>query len=142
MKKVEEAAIRKIAAYASRETGDARKAVELLTKAVKVAEETSGVLSETEVDAAEHSLEVDKTEELINSLAIQQRLALRACYAGLRQQKGKLSTGTAYEWYRRVCENEGAQALTQRRFSDMVSFMDLYGLLNARVTSKSDTHAI
>ena len=26
--------------------------------------------------------------------------------------------------------------LTQRRFSDMVSFMDVYGLLNARVTSK------
>ena len=134
--KVEEAAIRKIAAYASRETGDARKAVELLAKAVTVAEETTGLLSETEVDTAEHSLEVDKTEELIGSLAIQQRLALKACYTGLRQHKGKMSTGTAYEWYRRVCENEGAQTLTQRRFSDMVSFMDLYGLLSARVTSK------
>ena len=134
--RVREAAIRKIAAYASRETGDARKAVELLAKAVKVAEETSGLLSEIEVDAAEHSLEVDKTEELIGSLAIQQRLALRGCYAGLRQQKGKISTGTAYEWYRRVCESEGSQTLTQRRFSDMVSFMDLYGLLNAPVTSK------
>ena len=134
--KVREAAIRKIAAYASRETGDARKAVELLSKAVKVAEETSGELSETEVDAAEHSLEVDKTEELIRSLAIQQRLALKACYTGLRSHKGKISTGTAYEWYRRVCSDEGAQTLTQRRFSDMVSFLDLYGLLNARVISK------
>jgi len=136
VKKVEETAIRKIAAYASRETGDARKAVELLAKAVKVAEETTGLLSEAEVDSAEHSLEVDKTEELIASLAVQQRLALQACYTGLRHQKGKLSTGAAYEWYRRVCEDEGAQALTQRRFSDMVSFMDLYGLLNARVASK------
>ena len=58
-------ALKKIAAYASRETGDARKAVELLAKAVKVAEETSGFVSEKEVDIAEHRLEVDKTMELI-----------------------------------------------------------------------------
>ena len=38
--KVDEGAIRKIAAFASRETGDARKAVELLSKAAKVAQET------------------------------------------------------------------------------------------------------
>jgi len=57
----------KVAAYASRETGDARKAVELLAKAVKVAEETSGYLGEAEVDIAESSLEVDKSTELINA---------------------------------------------------------------------------
>jgi cell division control protein 6 len=50
--KVSPAALKKVAAYASRETGDARKAVELLAKAVKVAEETSGRLREKEVDIA------------------------------------------------------------------------------------------
>jgi cell division control protein 6 len=40
--KVDEVALKKMAAYASRESGDARKAVELLTKAVRVAEETTG----------------------------------------------------------------------------------------------------
>jgi cell division control protein 6 len=134
--RVEEAAIRKIAAYASRETGDARKAVELLVKAVKVAEESSGRLTETEVDVAEHSLEVDKTEELIRSLAPQQRLALQACYTGIGKHKSKISTGTAFECYRQVCEGAGMRPLTQRRFSDIVSFMDLYGLVNALVTSK------
>jgi hypothetical protein len=48
-------------AYASRETGDARKAVELLAKAVKVAEESTGYLREKEVDIAESRLEVDKS---------------------------------------------------------------------------------
>ncbi len=134
--KVEESAIAKIAAYASRETGDARKAVELLSKAVKVAEETSGRLTQNEVDIAEHSLEVDKTEELIRSLAPQQRLALRGCYHGILHKKGRISTGTAFECYRQVCENEDMRPLTQRRFSDMVSFMDVYGLVNARVASK------
>ena len=134
--KVDESAIRKIAAYASRETGDARKAVELLAKAVKVAEDSSGKLTENEVDVAEHSLEVDKTEELIRSLALQQRLALQGCYLGLRRHKGRISTGTAFECYRTVCESEDVRPLTQRRFSDMVGFMDLYGLLNACVMSK------
>jgi len=32
-------------------------------------------------------LEVDKTAELIRSLPTQQRLALTACYLGLRNQK-------------------------------------------------------
>jgi len=55
--------------YASRETGDARKAIELLVKAVKAAEESSGFLGEKEVDQADSMLEVDKTEELIRALA-------------------------------------------------------------------------
>lgn len=134
--KVGNGAIAKIAAYASRETGDARKAVELLAKAVKVAEETSGRLTETEVDRAADSLETDKTAELIRSLAPQQRLALRACYLGLERSRSRISTGAAYSFYQRLCDEEGTQTLTQRRFSDMVSFMDLYGLVNARVISK------
>ncbi len=134
--KVKDGALQKIAAYASRETGDARKAVERLTKAVKVAEETSGELSEKEVDIAEHSLEVDKTEELIKSLAKQQKLSLIACYSSLTKGAKKLSTGQVYDTYRALCDQEDIRALTQRRFSDMISFLDLYGLINARVISK------
>ena len=135
-RKVDQGAISKIAGYASRETGDARRAVELLVKAVKVAEETCGFLGEKEVDQADSMLEVDKTEELIGALAPQQRLALAACYWGLKSQKGQLTTGHAYHYYREICLHAGNRPLTQRRFSDMVSFLDLYGLVGARVTSK------
>jgi len=134
--KVDEASIAKIAAYASRETGDARKAVELLSKAVNVAEETSGRLTEVEVDVAERSLEVDKTEVLIGSLATQQHLALLACYVALGRQRGKVSTGNVYSVYQELCGAQDCRALSQRRFSDMVSFLDLYGLINAPVISK------
>ena len=124
-----------MAAYASRETGDARKAVELLAKAVRVAEETSGYLAEKEVDIAESRLEVDKSSELINALAIQQRIALQSCYSILRKGAAKVSTGQAYEVYKKVCNRESCRALTQRRFCDIISFLDLYGLINARVVS-------
>ena len=134
--KVKEAALKKIAAYASRETGDARKAVELLAKAAKVAEESSGYLREKEVDVAETQLEIDKTTELINTLARQQQLALQACYASLRYRTRKVSTGQAYEVYEKFCNEQGDRPLTQRRFCDMISFLDLYGLINARVVSR------
>ena len=134
--KVDLGALNKIAAYASHETGDARRAVELLVKSVKIAEETTGILTETEVDLAAQTLEIDKTEELIKTLASQQRLTLIACYSVLNAKAGrKLTTGQVYQSYVSHCENEGVRPLTQRRLSDMISFLDLYGLINARVIS-------
>ena len=134
--RVEEAAVRKVAAFASRETGDARKAVELLSKAVRVAEETSGRLTEHEVDVAEERLEIDKTESFIKTLALQQRLALEACYIAVGEMNRRSATGQVYEVYRKVCLQETIRPLTQRRFSDMIGFLDLYGLVNARAVSK------
>ena len=135
-KRVDLAALRKVAALASRETGDARKAVELLAKAVTVAEETTGHLTEHEVDIAEQRLEVDKTVALIKALAVQQRVALQGCYAVLSKIKKKVSTGQAYEAYTNICNRDQVRPLTQRRFSDIIGFLDLYGLINARVISK------
>ena len=135
IEKIDPVALKKIAAYASRETGDARKAVELLAKAVKVAEESSGFVSEKEVDIAERRLEVDKTMELVAALASQQRLALLSCYALFTKGIKRVSTGHVYEVYRNLCQKDSCQVLTQRRFSDMISFLDLYGLINARVVS-------
>lgn len=134
--KVQVQALRKVAAYASRETGDARKAVELLAKAVRIAEETSGRLTIKEVDIAEERLEVDKTEELIGSLAAQQRLAFLACYSVMGRGSKKATTGQVYNTYKLLCGDEMIKPLTQRRFSDMISFLDLYGLVNARMVSK------
>jgi len=134
--KVDVSALNKVAGLASRETGDARKAVELMAKAVSVAEETTGRLTEKEVDIAESQLEVDKTVALIRALATQQRLSLQACYAALARGQKKVSTGQAYEEYRRIAEGEQLRPLTQRRFSDIIGFLDLYGLINARIISK------
>ncbi|MEJ2726405.1 MAG: hypothetical protein P8175_17550 [Deltaproteobacteria bacterium] len=135
MEKIDPAALKKIAAYASRETGDARKAAELPTKAVQVAEDTSGHLGLEEVDLAEHRLEVDKTMELIQPLAVQQRLALQACYCLLAKGSRKITTGQSYDAYKGLCKTQLTRPLTQRRFCDMISFLDLYGLINARVVS-------
>ena len=135
--KVDEAAIKKIAAVAARENGDARKAIEILAKSVRIAEETSGRLTNREVDLAEEHLEQDKSEALIRALAQHQRLALKACYLTMQTNKlSKIYTGDAYQAYRKVCATCGVRPLTQRRFSDAISFLDLYGLINARIIFK------
>ncbi len=66
----------------------------------------------------------------------QQHLALLACYVALGRQRGKVSTGNVYAVYQELCTAQNCRALSQRRFSDMVSFLDLYGLVNAPVISK------
>jgi len=43
--------------------------------------------------------------------------------------------GKAYEVYTGICKKQEYRPLTQRRFCDMISFLDLYGLINARVVS-------
>ena len=134
--RVDGAALKKVAAYASQETGDARKAVELLAKAVEVAEKRSGRLTEKEVDIAEECLEVDKSLELIKALATQQRIALQGCYSLFRNGKKKISTGQAYEVYKNYCCRTGFRPIAQRRFCDIISFLDLYGLIDARVVSR------
>ncbi len=133
--KVDTAALKKMAAIASRETGDARKAIELLSTAVRIAENTKGYLDINTVDLAENQLEIDKTTELINSLATQQFLALQSCYALMNNGQRKVTTGQTYEVYQNICQKQSQRPLTQRRFCDMISFLDLYGLINARVVS-------
>lgn len=134
--KVKNDAIAKMAAMASRETGDARKAVELLANAAKIAEDSSGILSQTEVDLAAIKLESDKTNAMIQALAPHQKLTLIACYLGICQSQNYVATGQAYNFYTKICQKQAVTPLSQRRFSDLISFLDLYGLLNAQPISK------
>ena len=70
-----------------------------------------------EVDIAEHRLEIDKSAELINALATQQRIALKACYSLFKKGTNKVTTGQAYDVYQNICSKLGYQPLTQRRFA-------------------------
>ena len=92
---------------------------------MRVAEESTGYLREKEVDIAESRLEVDKSEELINALATQQRFALQACYSIFKKGTVKVSTGQADEVYKSICSAERCRVLTQRRFCDIISFLDI-----------------
>ena len=46
-----------------------------------------------------------------------------------------INTGEAYGTYRTFCSKIKLRALTQRAFSDLVSELDMYGFIQARVLS-------
>lgn len=69
------------------------------------------------------------------SLSYLKRLALQASYRLLSKGASKVSTSQSYEAYQSLCQEQKTRSLTQRRFCDMVGFLDLYGLINARIVS-------
>ena len=68
-------------------------------------------------------------------LSYAERLALQACHRLPSKGASKVSTSQSYETYRILCQEQKTRALTQRRFCDMIGFLDLYGLINARIVS-------
>jgi len=134
-KMIERGVIEKISAISSRTHGDARKAVEMLSKSAQMAEKEGRAISMEHVDKALDEIEKDKYVAMIKSSPKQMQAALYAIISLSRSQKA-LYTGDAYAGYRSFCSKINLRALTQRAFSDLVSELDMYGFIQARVFSK------
>ena len=133
--KINEAAISLIAAISSKNSGDARKAVELLTKSAQIAERKGKSLTIHEVEQAEKELEVEKTISLAQSLPLHQILCLLACYTLLVRRKQRIHSGDVYDQYKSLTIQIKHRPISQRRFSDIINALDLYSLINARLVS-------
>ncbi len=134
---ISEECISKCAAYAAREDGDARRALDLLRVAGELAEyEGSERILEKHIDAAEEKMETDNMFEVVKHLPLQTRLLL---YSGIIIQltnKPPFFTGDLYGVYSDICDKAGSRVLTQRRISDLIGELDMLGLFSAKVMSK------
>ncbi len=132
---LQEGVIQKCAAYAAREHGDARRALELLRVAGEIAErkETDKVTLE-EIDEAEHKIEKDRILDMVRTQPQQFQATL---YAIMNNDKeDNILTGEVYDRYKEVCDLAGLRPLTQRRISDILAELDMLGIINAQVVSK------
>ncbi len=130
--------IPKCAAYAAREHGDARRALELLRVAGELADRSnSQKVSVRHVDEAEEKIDRDR---VLDAISTQPKQAQAALYAIISSGEGKESTpvftGNVYELYKSLCYRVSLRPLTQRRLSDIVSELDMLGIITARVISK------
>jgi len=136
---LEEGVIAKCAAYAAREHGDARRALELLRVAVELAER-KGILKITikELDEAEEKIEKDRVLDIIITQPKQFQLVLYSILLLYDQDKKKniIFTGEIYVLYKELCSKVNLRPLTQRRVSDVIAEFDLLGMINAKVISK------
>ncbi|KAA0004179.1 MAG: ORC1-type DNA replication protein [Thermoplasmata archaeon] len=133
---VEESVIALCAAKAAQEHGDARRALDLLRVSAEIAERLGDdVVKEKHVRLAEDKIELDRITEIIRTLPIQTKIVLMAGVIGIEAYE-ELNTGDLYNIYRDICREGGYNVLTQRRIADIISELDMMGILNARVISK------
>ncbi|MBX4211952.1 orc1/cdc6 family replication initiation protein [Candidatus Pacearchaeota archaeon] len=135
---IQEGVIAKCAAYAAREHGDARRALDLLRVAGELAERqnNSKILLE-HIDQANQKIEKDKMLDIIESEPKQFQLVL-ASIMDLERKRDPdgIFTGDVYNSYQIICEKTKNEVLTQRRVSDILAEFDMLGIINARVISK------
>lgn len=128
--------VEKCAAFAAREHGDARRALDLLRVAGEIAErEGSKKIKVAHIDSANSKMEKDKILDVIESEPKQFQLTLLAIIE-LTEKNEKVFTGDVYRTYQVLCKKTGTEVLTQRRVSSIISEFDMFGLINARNISR------
>ena len=129
-------------ALAAQEHGDARRALDLLRISAELAER-SGSLKITKkfVRLAQNKIEIDRILEVVRTLPAQSKTILLAILLQEKQNQktgsiGSITTGEVYEIYKDLCKKTRTDILTQRRVADLISELDMLGIINARVISK------
>ncbi|MBU2589933.1 MAG: ORC1-type DNA replication protein [Nanoarchaeota archaeon] len=137
-KTIEDGVIEKCAAYAAREHGDARRALELLRIAGELTErKNENKITVSILDEAEQKIEKDKIEESIQVQPKQSQLTLMAIFDLSNESKNKpISTGEVYDLYQNYCNKVKIRPLTQRRISDIIAELDMMGIIHTTVISQ------
>ncbi len=136
-KVLHEGVISKCAAFAAREHGDARRALDLLRVAGELAERgASERVLMKHIDAANEKIERDKILDVIRFEPKQFQFVLHSIIKLSETEKDNIFTGDVYNHYQEVCKKNKAEVLTQRRVSDIIQEFDMLGIINVRVISK------
>ena len=126
---VEDPALNLCAALAGGEHGDARRAIDLLRVAGELAErQQSDKVTIEHVREASLKIEENKEEASLKSYPLHEKLVLLA----IMKANGS-STGEIYSSYKNLCKTVGKDGLTQRRVTQMLSEIELSGIISGRL---------
>jgi len=127
-----DSAVNLCAALSGSEHGDARRAVDLLRIAGEIAERNgAGQLEEKHVRIALQKIDQDRITDALKTLPLHAKLVLIAATRG----DEKVSSGSIYDEYSKLCQACAAEPLTTRRVSGLVTELDTLGLVNATVVN-------
>ncbi|WP_428325123.1 Cdc6/Cdc18 family protein [Nitrosopumilus sp.] len=126
---VDDSALNLCAALAGGEHGDARRAIDLIRVAGELAErQQSDKVTETHVRDASQKIEENKEETSLKSYPLHEKLVILA----IMKANGS-STGEIYSSYKNLCKVVGRDELTQRRITQMLSEIELSGIISGRL---------
>ena len=121
---------------AAQEHGDARKALDLLRISGEIAErENSDKVADVHVYKAKNKMELDCVSEAVRTLPTQSKMVLMCIILNEEKGEERLTTGEVYETYRFMARQLGMSPLTQRRITDLISELDMMGIIHAKVKS-------
>ena len=126
---VQEPALNLCAALAGGEHGDARRAIDLIRVAGEIAErQQSEVVTKEHVREASQKIEENKEETSLKSYPLHEKLVILAI-----MKSGGPSPGEIYSSYKALCKAVGRDELTQRRITQMLSEIELSGIITGRL---------
>ena len=126
---LEKSALNLCAAMAGREHGDARRAIDLLRVAGEIAErEQTSSINEGHIRAAAQKIEENKEVVALQSYPLHEKLLVIAV-----MKTSGLSTGEIYTSYKNMCKMTRQKELTQRRITQMLSDIELSGIITGRI---------
>ena len=135
---LDEGVIPRVAALAAREHGDARRALDLFLKSGEIAERKGAKrIKEKHVDQAQFAIESSLIKGAIQKLPLQSKLILYSIFK-IEELKVKMeiNTGEVYDVYQQFCSYIKLEALSQRRVSDLITDLDMQGLINASIINR------
>jgi cell division control protein 6 len=135
---IDDGVIAKCAAFAAREHGDARRALDLLRIAGELSErEGNNKVDLKYIDLANEKIERDKILDIVETEPKQFQIVLYSIFQLTKNKELKeIFTGDIYNLYQEICKKIKTEILTQRRISDIIAEIDMLGLINANVISK------
>lgn len=132
-----EGVIQLCSAHAAREHGDARRALDLLRVAGELAERVGAEFVTLEqVRQAHEKIDQDKMVEIIRTLPTQSKLVLYSVVLLVERTPRRIVSGDVYDIYEDLCQQIGLDVLTQRRVSDLISELDMLGIISAQIINK------
>ena len=129
---ISDAAVNLCAAIAGREHGDARKAIDLLRVAAELAEREGALkVDEKHVRASEDRIERDAPFVALKNAPVHHKIVILAV---MKSKNG--TTGEVYEIYLSLCKQSEQKPLTQRRMTQIISELDLLGLVSTDIVNQ------
>jgi len=133
----DEGVINLVGALAAQEHGDARRALDLLRTAGELAERRGDErVIQDHVRDAQKVIERDAITDAVETLPMQSKAVLFAVYVLADKGQSDIFTGECFNVYSEIAKKLSLDTLTQRRVSDLISELDMLGLINTTVISK------
>lgn len=125
------------AALAAQEHGDARRALDLLRISGELADrDESRQVGEEHVKQAQAKIETDSMIECIATLPTQSKLILFSMLTLEQMDQNIFTSGEVSRIYQDIAPSIQLDILTHRRITDLISELNMLGVINTRVVSR------